>query len=357
MSLQKKYVFIAAIVVFSGCGGKEEKKEEVLRPVKFQVVGTADGQQIRTFSGTAKAGDEIQLSFRSSGIIAEINAKVGQTVKKGDLIARLDNIEATLAYEKAVSALRAAESSMNTAKTELERIKALYERQGVSLSDYQAAKNSYQSALDQYESAKRNKSIQQTQVSYGFIYAPSDGIIADTDGAQNENISAGQVIAVLNAGADINVEVGLPENVINKVQLGMDTEITFSALEEKFTASVIEVAPIVDPGSATYLVKIGITNASTAIKPGMAANVTFNFRSGDAADGNTLIIPLKAVGEDGNGNFVFVIEPDDQQTGTVKKQSVEVGELTPDGFKVMKGLTEGQMIATAGLQTCLTDKK
>ncbi len=357
MSLQKKYVLIAAIAVCSGCGGKDEKKEEVLRPVKFQVVGTADGQQIRTFSGTAKAGDEIQLSFRSSGIIAEINAKVGQTVKKGDLIARLDNIEATLAYEKAVSALRAAESSMNTAKTELERIKALYERQGVSLSDYQAAKNSYQSALDQYESAKRNKSIQQTQVSYGFIYAPSDGIIADTDGAQNENISAGQVIAVLNAGADINVEVGLPENVINKVQLGMDTEITFSALEEKFTASVIEVAPIVDPGSATYLVKIGITNASTAIKPGMAANVTFNFRSGDAADGNTLIIPLKAVGEDGNGNFVFVIEPDDQQTGTVKKQSVEVGELTPDGFKVMKGLTEGQMIATAGLQTLLDGQK
>lgn len=357
ISLLEKSFFLVVSMALAACGGKKEIKEEVLRPVRYQVVGTLDAQQIRTFSGIAKAGDKIELSFRSSGIISAINVKVGQAVKKGDLIARLDNIEANLAYEKSASALKAAESSMNTAKTELGRIKALYERQGVSLSDYQAAKNSYQSALDQYESAKRNKSIQQTQVSYGFIYAPSDGIIADTDGGQNENINAGHVVAVLNAGDDINVEVGLPENVINKARLGMDVEVTFSALDEKFAGSVIEVSPIVDPNSATYPVKIGINSPSSAIKPGMASNVTLNFKSEDGVDDDSLIIPLKAVGEDGKGNFVFVIEPGDAQTGIVKKQPIQVGELTPDGFKVISGLTEGQKIATAGLQTLLDGQK
>ncbi len=349
--------FIVILGLLTACGGKEEKKGEVLRPVRYQVVGTADAQRVRTFSGTAKAGDEIELSFRSSGILAESNVKVGQSVKKGDLIARLDNIEANLAYEKSVSALKAAESSMNTAKTELDRIKALYEKQGVSLSDYQTAKNSYQTALDQFESAKRNKSIQQTQVSYGFIYAPSDGIIADKSGGINETISSGQVVAVLNAGGDVNIEVGIPENVINKVQLGMTTDVDLSALETKFEGNVIEVSPIVDPSSATYPVKVGIINPSAEIKPGMAANVTFNFKSADSAEGDALIIPLKAVGEDGDGNFVFVIESEDDKTGVVKKQIIEVGELTPDGFKVESGLTGGEKIATAGLQTLLDGQK
>lgn len=350
-----KHLLLSLFIVsmFNSCGKKEEKKEEVLRPVKYQVVGTSDAQMIRTFNGTAKAGDEIDLNFRRSGIISKIKVGVGQSVKKGDLIAQLDNLEINLGYEKSVSALKAAESSMNTAKTDLDRIKALYEKQGVSLSDYQASKNAYQSALDQFESAKRNKSIQQTQINYGFIYAPSNGIIASTDGGENENISSGHIVAVLNAGNDINVEVGLPESVINKVHLGMEVEVTFSALDDGFIGSVIEASPIIDPNSSTYIVKVGITSPTSDIKPGMAANITFNFIKAGEANDNTLIIPLKAVGEDGNGNFVFVIESEDEKIGVVKKQTIELGELTNEGFKIKSGLSAGQKIATAGLQTLL----
>ncbi|MEM8567130.1 MAG: efflux RND transporter periplasmic adaptor subunit [Bacteroidota bacterium] len=355
--LHRKFILMVMVLILSACGGKEETKEEVLRPVKYQIVGTADAQRIRTFSGAAKAGDEIDLSFRSTGIMSELKIKVGQTVKKGDLVARLDNIEANLAYEKSVSALKAAESSKNTAKTELDRIKALYENQGVSLSDYQNAKNSYQAALDQFESAKRNKGIQQTQISYGFIYAPSDGIIAAKNAEQNENVTAGQVIAVLNAGDDINVEVGLPENVINKVEVGMNVEITFSAIDSKFEGTVTEVSPIVDPNSSTYPVKISINSPTAEIKPGMAANATFDLGGEESASDDSLIIPMESVGEDGNGNFVFIIESGDEATGTVKKHTIEIGELTPEGFRVVSGLDAGQKIATAGLQTLLDGQK
>lgn len=358
MIKNKRYIILMlSIAALYACKGKKEVKEEVLRPVTYQVVGNVDAQKVRTLSGVAKAGDEIELSFRTGGVISQVNVKVGQTVKKGALIARLDNVEANLAYEKSVSALSAATSAKNTSETELERIKGLYERQGVSLSDYQAAKDNYENALAQFESAKRNKSIQQTQQSYGYIYAPSDGLIAKTDGGLNETISGGHVFAVLNAGDQINIEVGLPENLINRVKVGMSTDISLSALDEKFQGNVIEVSPIVDPNSATYPVKIGITNPESAIKPGMAANVTFNFASNETEDNGALIIPLKAVGEDGNGNFVFLIESEDDKTGVAKKQTIEVGELTSEGFKVKSGLEEGQKIAVAGLQTLLDGQK
>ncbi|MFP2997550.1 efflux RND transporter periplasmic adaptor subunit [Spongiivirga sp. MCCC 1A20706] len=353
------YPLFLLFTVFTlhSCKEETKKKEEVLRPVNYQVVGTADAQKIRSFSGVARAGDEIELSFRSNGIITELNVTVGQKVKKGDLIAKLDNVQANLAYEQSVSALNSANSAMKTAKSALDRIKSLYESGSQSLSDYETAKNNYQTALDQYESAKRNKSIQQSQINYGFIRAPKDGTIASKPGTLNANVSAGQVIAILNAGEQINIMVGLPENVINKVETGMEVDLTVSAVEGNLKGSVLEVSPVVDANSSTYPVKIDINPANSAIKPGMAANVTFNLGGNEEANDNALVVPVKAVGEDGNGNYVFLIESADNKTGTVKKQTIEVGELTSNGFKVKTGLKGGEKIATAGLQTLLDGQK
>ncbi len=353
-----KSSFLFLLIIFGSCKEKVETNEEVLRPVKFEVVGTSNGQSVRTFSGTVKAGDEIELSFRANGIITELNAKVGQQVKKGDLIAKLDNVQANLAYEQAKSAVKAAQSALNTSKSNLDRVKSLYEKGSNSLSDYENAKNSYQSALDQFESAKRNRSIQSSQIGYGIIRAPKSGIIASKSASLNENASAGKTIAVLNAGKGINVMVGLPENVINKVKLDIETTLTFSAIEgEAFKGTIIEIAPILDANSATYPIKIDIVKPTDAIKPGMAANITFDFIDSIKTTDNALIVPVKAVGEDGNGRFVFLIISEDGKTGQIKKQVVEIGELTSSGFKILGGLKSGDKIATAGLQSLLDGQK
>jgi len=115
-------IAIAAIAMLLSCKEEVKEKAEVLRPVNYQEVGTANAQKIRSFSGVAKAGDEIELSFRSNGIMTTFNAKAGQQVKKGDLIAKLDNVQANLAYEQSVSALNSANSAMKTAKSALDRM-------------------------------------------------------------------------------------------------------------------------------------------------------------------------------------------------------------------------------------------
>ena len=345
-------------MIVSSCKEEEKKKEEVLRPVTFQVVGTSNAQKIRSFSGTAKASDAIGLSFRSGGVITKVNHWKGAKVKKGDVIARLDNVEANLAYQQSISALNSANSAMKTAKSALERVKSLYESGSQSLSDYEAAKNSYQAALDQYETAKQNRNIQATQVSYGIIKAPKDGVIAWTDGAVDERVSAGHQFAMLNAGDDLKIEVGLPESLINRVSVGMETELEFSSIDNGlFKGTVFEVSPSIDENSSTYITAIAINDPSSDIKPGMAVSVTFNFSDGDDNNDNTLVVPIKAIGEDSNGNFVFVIEAGDGNTGIAKKKTIEVGELTSDGFQIKSGLDGGEKIATAGLQTLLDGQK
>jgi len=359
MNFYKNILPVAMIAMLLSCKEKEVTKKEVLRPVRYEVVGTAGDQKTRTFSGIAKASDEIELSFRSSGIISVLNIKLGQKVKKGDLLAKLDNVQAELAYEQAVSGLNSARSARNTAKSNLDRIKTLYAKGSNSLSDYEAAKNNFQSSLDQFESAQKNRDIQRSQINYGYIYAAKDGTIASKNADLNENASAGQLIGVLNAGDKTNIMVGLPENVINKVELKMQPKLNFSSIPGKtFTGEVIEISPIAETNSASYPVKIDITDATAAIKPGMSADVTFEFGgTTTAVVNNTLVIPVKSVGENGDGNFVFVIESDDGVTGVAKKQTVIIGEITVGGFKVVSGLSKGQKIATAGLQTLLDGQK
>ncbi len=346
------------IVSLSSCQEKKEEKKEILRPAKYELVRKTNSLQIRNFSGVASASEAVELSFRSSGVVTQLNAKTGKKVKKGDLLMKLDNVQAQLTYQQSLSALNSAKSAMNTAKSSLKRSKALYEKGSYSLSDYESAKNSFQSALDKFESSKRKKEIDEANISYGYIYAPKSGVIADVNIRLNEVVSSGQVVAILNAGENVDVVVGLPESVINKVSMGMSTQVTFSSLEgQEFLGQIIQISPIVDNQSSTFPIKIDIVKPISSIKPGMVANVKFTFGSKEQSNTDMLIVPVKAVGEDGDGTFVFLVNSEDGKKGVAKKQHISLGELTNDGFLVKEGLEEGQLIATAGLQTLLDGQK
>ncbi|WP_460217769.1 efflux RND transporter periplasmic adaptor subunit [Psychroserpens sp. MEBiC05023] len=339
------------IVLFS-CAEEKTVEKKFVRPVKYQEVNYLGGGKIRTFSGTAQTDKIINLSFRNTGIITQFDIKLGQKVKKGQLLAKLDNVQSRLSYEQAVTELNSAASQMNTTKLALNRVRSLYEKGSSSLSDFESAKNAYKTAQQSHEAAKRGVAIQQEQVRYGYLYAPEDGVIAAITSEIDENVSPGQAVAVLNAGRDMEITLGIPESVINGVQENMMVNVSFtSLLNQMYKAKVTEVAPAVDRNTATYPVRVTVANPSDDIKSGMAANVTFDFGDKNAAK-SVLVVPSNAVGEDSNGRFVFLVETEGEIT-TVKKQKIDVGDLTVEGFEVTSGLDVGQKIATAGLQTLL----
>ena len=110
------------------CGENEVKEEVVLRPVRYSEVGYVGGDKSRSFSGTAKTEKIINLSFRSSGIVTKLDMKLGQKVRKNDLLGTLDNVSARLNYESAIESKNSSEYQMNTAKLALNRVRTLYER-------------------------------------------------------------------------------------------------------------------------------------------------------------------------------------------------------------------------------------
>lgn len=346
-----RYLFhtLLATFILASCGGKKEAIEVPIRPVAFQTVDYGYGISDRSFNGVAETDKVINLSFRSSGIITQFDIYLGQKVKKGELLAQLDNVSARLAYEQSISTLKSAESQMKTSKLSYDRTRTLYEQGSASLSDFENTKNAYQNAESSYESALRSVGIQKEQINYGYIYAPDEGIISSVSAEIGENAQPGQTVGVLNAGEKIIIRLGLPENIINDVQENMKVKISFSALSNKlYNGYVSEVSPAIDQTTSTYQAKVTLSNVDNLIKSGMAATVSFVF---DQSSAKALIIPAKAVGEDSKGRFVFLI--DEGEKTTVKKQPVKIGELNTNGFEILEGLRPGQKIAVAGLQTLI----
>lgn len=348
----KKLTVWVGLLGMVACGGEKQAKEEFVRPVEYVEVSYDYGGKERTFSGTARTEKIINLSFRNTGILTQLDIRLGQSVKKGQLLGKLDNVESRLNYERAVSSLNSAESQMNTAKLSLDRFRVLYEKGSASLTDFESAKNSYKNAQQSYESAKRSVSIQQEQINYGYLYAPEDGVITSVTAEVDENISPGQTVAVLNAGTEMEIALGLPESIINEVHLNMPVRITLPSLANKeFKGRVTELSPAVDSNTATYPARVKLNQATEDIKTGMAASVTFELDE-NKNKANALRIPAHAVGEDSSGRFVYLIVEEGEKS-VVKKNPIEVGDLNSDGFEVVQGLSVGQRIATAGLQTLL----
>lgn len=369
-----KYALKLAILLpflLWSCGGSktEESIPELIRPVKYQEVGVSGGKNTFSFSGIAQSGQEARLSFRVSGTIRSLNVKLGDRVRRGQVIATIDPSDYTIQAEQATASKKGSDASLKSSETQLiiartnyERIEKLYESNSVPLSEFEQAKSNYETAQSSYEAAKTQvtsteKQVEaaKNQVNYTRLTAPFNGVITTVNAEANEVIGSGSPVAVLSSEAEPEVQVGVPENLISNVKKGQKVAIRFSALEDQTFEGVVQEVSYAAGTSPTYPAVIRIKNASDDIRPGMASTVTFNF--GKADEKQFTVSPIEAIGEDSDGNFAFLLQKTDQSLYVVKKQTVEVGALLPDGFEIKSGLKPGDLVATAGLSTLLDSMK
>jgi hypothetical protein len=150
-------------------------------------------------------------------------------------------------------------------------------------------------------------------------------------------VAAGRTIVKLTSGAYPEVKVTIPEVMIAQVQAGITASVTFGALPgQTFEATVT----------------VRLKEAARDIRPGMAAEVAFRIETGSTRE--CILVPPVSVGEDRQGRYVFIMEPGDQGLGVVRRRDVRIGELTSDGLEILEGLSEGELVVTAGV-TRLTD--
>lgn len=359
--MNNSYIFfsssllLAALLLFSACG-EEAKTEtkEVIKPVKFGTVTYLGGAQSYTFSGTAQSSAQAKLSFRTNGLVKQLNVKAGDQVKAGAIIAKLEESDAQLSLQQANASVENARVQRSSAESNLDRVRELYQVGSASLAEYEQAKAQYASTVSQFESAQKTLDLQQSQLSYFTVKAPVAGIISNVTIEENELAQAGSPIVTLNSGDEIELEVGIPEVFISRVKQGQSVSVKFSTLQDQtFEGRVTEV-PFSANNSNTYPVKIAVLKASSQIRPGMNADVAFSFNAVEQV--SKLIAPIDAVGEDNTGHFVYLLTKAGK-TYTAVKTTVGIGDITAQGFEIRYGLQDGDLVATAGIPSLFDGRK
>ncbi|MFT5354448.1 MAG: multidrug efflux system membrane fusion protein [Polyangiales bacterium] len=343
----RTFVALALSVGLAGCGGDEEAPaEEIIRPVRSIVVSSDDGSRSRSFSGAVRAGNETRLSFQVPGRIAELDITVGATVESGARLATVDPTDIELQIQEARASAGQARAQVRQAAASYDRIRALYANQNASRQDLdnaRAQRDSTQSAAAAISQSVRRL---QRQLEYATLVAPDGGTISAVSVERNEVVAAGQVIAVLQVGEQLEVAVDVPESHINRVQRGNEVEVHVDSHDEPMTGTIYEVG-VPMQGSSVFPVTVRLPEDLSDVRAGMAAEVSFAFDLSEE-EAPQHIVPVTSVSEDTDGRFVFVVDGDGD-TGVIRRVSVELGNVGADGIEIQEGLSDGDRVVTAGV--------
>ena len=341
----------ACTVLGTGCTGDKAEPEPLLRTVRYVVAESEDGARRRTFSGRVQASDQARLSFQVSGRVRSVHVKMGDRVREGQLIATLDPTDFRIQLQEARASLSQARAQARNAESSYRRVRALYENKNASVQDLDTARAQKDSALSVVSAASQSVRRLQRQLEYATLTARSNGIIRAIDVEKNEVVPAGQPVALLQAGEQLEVSLSIPETYVNRIKRGMEVTCVINTLSVQIPGHVTEIGV---PGvtSAAFPVRVELRDTEARAEAGMAADVVFSF-SPDPRRRGVFRVPTSAVGEDRQGRFVYIVEQheavDTHQQGLVRRRAVQTGEIETDGIDIVGGLEGGEKVVTAGV--------
>ena len=344
---------LAGCIFLTGCQEPpQEESKEVIRRIKHMTLKLKPTNQARVIAGVVSPVVQTNVSFEIAGQIQKLNVSVGDRVKKGDIIAELDPQTYELNLQSAEGALKSAQASLADANKKFIQQSELYKKKFTT-------KTNYDTALATLESAKSQVSIEQSRVDIAKrdlkktkLRAPFDGAISEKSSDVFEEVTAGKTIVVLHTEGNFEVDVSVPETLVNEIHVGDQVELKLSLGEgAPFKGYIKDIGSQAGQANA-FPATIALNEKVAGLRPGMSVEVTFEFAQN--LESETFNVPLSAVtpSESPDKEYMFVFNKDKQY---VERRDVTVVNIR-DNLLIVKGnVKEGDIVATAGL-SFLVDK-
>ncbi|MEF8824490.1 MAG: efflux RND transporter periplasmic adaptor subunit [Desulfohalobiaceae bacterium] len=338
-------VFTALLILLGGCGrGTQDSEKQEGGAKKVQVVEAerVSIEQKRSFAGTARAAETIPLSFEVDGRIRSIAVQMGQRIEAGEGLARLNCTDYRLEAQRRQSGVDRAEAVLDQARSDYRRIQNLYQKDHASRSELDRARAEYRSAKAGLSEAKKALELARDKVEDCVLNTDRAGRISRVPAEEQQNVRAGQTVAVLSVVDRMQLRVFVPEDVIARIQPGDRAEATFRTLSQEIFPARVDEVGVEAAKSTTYPVRLNLEREPEGLRPGMVGRAVFRF----PARSRLALPPSSVLGREEDKAWVFVVDP---ETGTAKKCSVEVGQLTEQGLVLRSGLREGELVVVRGM--------
>jgi HlyD family secretion protein len=343
-------------------------------PIEVQLVtasltSPAQANAVLTASGYVVARRKAAVASKGTGTLVFLGVEEGDKVKKGQVIARLDDSDVAATLQRARENLRLAEADLNDAKKSLERQRVLLQRELIAQAEYDAAEARYKRVVASIDAAKFAVKEAEVAVDNTRIVAPFDGTVL------KKNADVGEIVAPL-AGAvssraavvtiadmsSLEVEADVSEANITRVSPDQNCEITLDAYpQQRYPGVVTKIVPTADRAKATVLVKIKFKSYDERVLPEMGAKITFLAAgtSDSEMSGNPfLAVPAAAVANRNNRQVVFQVKDD-----RAVEIPVVLGQRLGNLVEIKQGLKEGDKVIgkldetiSAGLKVAVKNK-
>ena len=343
---------LAAAVPLAGCKQEEvaDKATEAVRPVKTMTITAADETRTMRYSGSVRARVETALGFRVPGKIVERRADIGARVEPGRVLARLDPTDLELALKSAEANVTAARSRLKVAEDGRARARTLNTKGFVADANLDRAQLEADQAVAALDAAISTRDQAANQMAYADLLADAEGIVTDIRADVGQVVAAGTPVAVIARDGEKEVAIAVPEQDVVRFAKDQTVEARFWAdAEIRLSGRVREIAGSADPASRTYAIRITLP-PDPRVRLGMTATVEAKV----PVAAGSVVVPLAALDGAPGAPRVWVV---DTAAATVQPRAVTLGPVTPEGVRVLDGLTPGDRVVTAGVQFLTPGKK
>jgi RND family efflux transporter MFP subunit len=333
---------VAALLV-AGCSAQTAPAPKSERPVQIQRVKFENSDAIREFVGVVHARHETDLGFRVGGKVTARIVNVGDHVRAGDVIARLDAQDLRLQVESAEAELAASTSSLTQAAADLQRYATLKSRGYATIADFDRKQAANDEAEGRLTRARRALDLARNQLDYADLKADADGVITATPVEPGQVVAIGQPVARLAHRGEKEAVVALPETWLGEARQAAATIRLWSDRDRSFQAQLRELSPQADPATRTFAARFTILDADDSVAFGLTATVVLERRR----EAPVARLPLSAVLNRGTGPRVYVVDHND----SLALRPVTVSAFTGDAALITSGVNDGERIVTLGVQT------
>ena len=301
--------------------------EERVIPVGVLHIDSVSGLVRNTYPGYLEEGQSVEMAFKYGGTLQQLSVKEGNTVKKGQTLARVSSAQME-------STQRSAQATLEQAQDAYDRLKKVHDNG--SLPEIK-----WREMVANLEKAQSGLDLANAMLADNTLKAPFDGTVASVNAEIGENIAPLKpVIRLINTNG-MAVKITVPENEIAKVQVGDSAEIVVPALGNKhLNGKVIEKSMTASLLTHSYPVKVLIEQPDEDLAPGMIGKVVLK---ADISKG--IIVPANAILINQEGKFVWVTED-----GRATRRKITIAGYSGSGVVVGEGLKMGDAVIIEGYQ-------
>lgn len=341
---------LAATAALGACS-KAEPPAAQPRLVTVLEAGVDDTEGVASYTGEVRARYETPLGFRVPGKVGARLVEVGERVKAGQPLARLDPADQRLAAETARQQLVAAEANLAQLESDIGRFRELFQQGFISAAEFDRRTTAVRVAAAQAEQARAQVSLARNQAAYTTLLADHDGVVTQVAAEAGQVVAAGQVVFRLARPGEKEVWIPVPENRLGDLAGAKKVAIELWAdPANRYPGRVREIAPSADPVTRTYTAKVTVLEAGPAVQLGMTATV----RLAAEGAGGAVSLPGTALFKKGDQPAVWVV---DTATSQVRLRPVSVGSYFDDHVSISGGLQRGEVVVRAGVHKLFEGEK